>query len=116
LAKLASNMQKPIDQRDTHFSETQDTAFFIHSLDAFWRDGLALLPQPKALGMVLHGLVPVAMHTRPVLDAPTAHADAVAYGGLSKLAPKPLPLGDYTRHHAPIRIAFNRMPDWETEV
>jgi DNA polymerase IV len=128
--------------RDTRFGQTQDTAFFLSVLDAFWRDGLALLPQPKAVGMVLHGLVPVAMHTPSLFDAPALNAAAPAPMGLSKLASKPLPRGDRARlqetmdsinkaqgknalyfatahgalHHAPMRIAFNRIPDVETEV
>ncbi len=126
--------------RDTRFGETQDTAFFLHVLDAFWRDGLALLAQPKAVGMVLHGLVPVAMHTPSLFDA--APAPPAAVRGLSKLASQPLPLGDRARlhaavdainkvqgknalyfatahgalHHAPMRIAFNRIPDVEVEM
>jgi DNA polymerase IV len=54
--------------RDTRFGETQSTQFFLHTLDTLWRSGLCNLQHPKAVGMVLHGLVPVAMHTLSLFD------------------------------------------------
>jgi DNA polymerase IV len=123
--------------RDARFSETQDTAFLLNTLDQLWHSGPHLLAQPKAVGMVLHGLVPVQQHTPSLFDDPTSvggDADAQA-------ARKPVLSRDRTqlfsamddinrRHgknalyfavahgaldHAPMRIAFNRIPDIETE-
>jgi DNA polymerase IV len=132
--------------REARFSETQDTAFLLHTLDQLWHTGLQRLPQPKAVGMVLHGLVPVQQHTPSLFDSPTsvggeanaAHATHVAN---MPSIPKSAPSRDRAqlfsamdginrRHgknalyfavahdaldHAPMRIAFNRIPDIETE-
>ncbi len=134
--------------RETRFGQTQDTAFLLHALQLLWHSGLAQLPQPKAVGMVLSGLVPISQHTPGLFDVPAA-APTASLGTASTTLPmasparKPLtpsqrdraPLlqamdGVNRRHgknalyfaaahgaldHAPMRIAFNRIPDIETE-
>lgn len=114
--------------RDTRFGETQDTAFFLQTLHTLWHSGLQQLQAPKAVSVTLLGLVPAALHTLPLFDAPgpaettqpprdrsrlnaamdrinKAHGKnalyfASAHGALNE---------------APMRIAFNRIPDLETE-
>jgi DNA polymerase IV len=131
-------------QRDTTFCETQDTAFFLHVLAKLWTkpagQGLILQPMPLAVGLTFFGLVPAAQHTptlferkfEPVLTVPALSAWA---------SPPPTPLGDRSRlsaavdkinrlygknalyyasahgalDNAPMRIAFTRIPDIETE-
>jgi DNA polymerase IV len=135
-------------QRDTRFGETQDTAVFLHALDEFWRSGLGQLQHPKGVGMVLGGLVPVAMHTPSLFD----QAAALPWGATSATLATPIVpttaslqnakvVRDRSRlfaamdainktqgknalyfatahnalNNAPMRIAFNRIPDIETE-
>ncbi len=131
---------EPGGHRDTRFGETQDTQFFLHTLDALWRSGLCQLAHPKGVGMVLHGLVPAAMHTLSLFDevpelavgsvAPSSaqvqNASTVrdprrllaAMDAINKTQGKNA-LYFATAHHAlnnaPMRIAFNRIPDIETE-
>jgi DNA polymerase IV len=131
--------------RDTRFGETQSTQFFLHTLDTLWRSGLCNLQHPKAVGMVLHGLVPAAMHTMSLFDEidepPTAATQAAAPARTLAHVQNTKTLRDPTRllaamdainkvqgknalyfatahnalNHAPMRIAFNRIPDIETE-
>jgi DNA polymerase IV len=143
--------------RETRFGQTQDTAFLLHSLHALWHDGLHLLMQPKAVGLVLHGLVPVQQHTPGLFDSDALPIDAhPAVTEKEKQAGEawPIPMrptlptpqvqhpprdrqpllqamdaickryGKNALHfacaqagldHAPMRIAFNRIPDLETE-
>ena len=144
--------------RDTRFSETQSTQFFLHTLTALWQSGLHQLQHPKGVGMVLHGLVPAAMHTLSLFDEvgePSAEAAACATATDSAhhaaLARPPVrtsahvqnakAIRDPTRllaamdiinktqgknalyfatahnslNNAPMRIAFTRIPDIETE-
>jgi DNA polymerase IV len=153
--------------RDTRFGETQDTQFFLHTLDTLWRSGLCNLQHPKAVGMVLHGLVPAAMHTLSLFDEvdeadedePTAQAALPmpatdsAHSATHPAATPHTPLrtsahiqnakairnparllaamdiinktqgknalyfatAHNSLNNAPMRIAFNRIPDIETE-
>ena len=116
--------------RDARLGETQDTAYLLHTLDLLWRSGLHLLPRPKAVGMVLHGLVPASQHTPGLFDdvsAPDAAPQVVprsrskllsAVDSVNRRFGKSA-LYFATAHgaldHAPMRIAFNRIPDIETE-
>jgi DNA polymerase IV len=116
--------------RETRMGETQDTAFLLHTLDQLWHSGLHLLAHPKAVGMVLHGLVPASQHTPGLFDE-AAHEEGSpqmpvrerakllsALDGINRRYGKNA-LYFATAHgaldHAPMRIAFNRIPDIETE-
>jgi DNA polymerase IV len=126
--------------RDTRFGETQSTQFFLHTLDALWRSGLGALQHPKGVGMVLHGLVPVAMHTLSLFDevqepSPVVQERSSAHVQNAKVVRDPTRLlaamdainkvqgknalyfatAHNALNHAPMRIAFNRIPDIETE-
>jgi DNA polymerase IV len=120
--------------RDARLGETQDTAYLLHTLNLLWHSGLHQLRQPKAVGMVLHGLVPVSQHTAGLFDHMTAPEGALqanpqvtqrsrselfaAIDGVNRRYGKSA-LYFATAHdvldHAPMRIAFNRIPDIETE-
>jgi DNA polymerase IV len=131
--------------RDTRFGETQNTQFFLHTLDTLWQSGLCNLQHPKAVGMVLHGLVPAAMHTLSLFDEvdeppnpsalstmPTRTSAHVQNAKAVRNPARLLAAMDIinktqgknalyfaTAHNslnnAPMRIAFNRIPDIETE-
>jgi DNA polymerase IV len=114
--------------RETRFGQTQDTAFLLHTLDALWHSGLQVLMHPKAVGMVLSGLVPASQHTPglfDLLDASNLQAKArnrapllSAMDGINRRYGKNA-LHFASAHNAldnaPMRIAFNRIPDIETE-
>jgi DNA polymerase IV len=131
-------------QRDTTFCETKDTAFFLHVLAKLWTkpagQGLILQPMPLAVGMTFFGLVPAAQHTPTLFEA--KFEPVTSSPALSALASPPRsPLGDRSRlsaavdkinrmygknalyfasahgalDNAPMRIAFTRIPDIETE-
>jgi DNA polymerase IV len=128
-------------RRDTRFGETQDTPFLLHTLHALWHSGLQLQQRPKGVGVVLHGLVPAAMHTLSLFDdsdapsasdtvtsaaaqlqnAPTHRSPArllAAVDAINKTHGKSALYFATAHHaldHAPMRIAFNRIPDLETE-
>jgi DNA polymerase IV len=150
----SSDMGYPSGHRDTRFGETQNTQFFLHTLDALWQSGLCHLQHPKGVGMVLHGLVPASMHTLSLFDEVAAPTRAAALSTITAdLAHHATPartsahvqnakavrdparllaamdvinktqgknaLYFATAHNAlnnaPMRIAFNRIPDIETE-
>ena len=121
--------------RETAMGETQDTADLLHTLDILWHSGLHLLKRPKAVGMVLHGLVPENQHTPGLFDQVVAASAVLCIGkapapqrerakllstldGINRRYGKNA-LYFATAHgaldHAPMRIAFNRIPDIETE-
>ncbi len=124
-------------QRETRFGQMQDTAFLLHALDLLWHSGLHLLKRPKAVGMVLSGLVPASQHTPglfDLLDAPEAseaHLQQTTQPSQRDRAPLLQAMDGVNRRygknalyfatahtaldHAPMRIAFNRIPDIETE-
>lgn len=117
--------------RETRLGQTQDTALLLHALDALWHSGLHLLPQPKAVGMVLAGLVPASQHTPGLFDAPSVPAVTTTATSVRQRAPLLSAMDAINRRygknalhfaaahtaldHAPMRIAFNRIPDIETE-
>lgn len=131
------------DQQEARFCETQDTAFLLRVLARLWSRGLAMFPSPVAVGMTLFGLVPASQHTPTLFETKFEHhLGALDAPGLSSLASAPrAPLGDRARlsatidsinrqygknalyfasahgalNHAPMRIAFTRIPDVETE-
>ncbi len=152
---------EPSGHRDTRFGETQDTQFFLHTLDTLWQSGLCHLQHPKAVGMVLHGLVPAAMHTLSLFDEVDEPPTVATLSALPAIATDTTPSATPARtlvrtsahvqnakavrnparllaamdiinktqgknalyfatahnslNNAPMRIAFNRIPDIETE-
>jgi DNA polymerase IV len=106
--------------RETRFGETQDTGFFLHVLHTFWQSGLSQLHAPKAVGITLSGLVPQALHTLPLFDeAPRERSRLhAAIDQLNRTYGKNalyFASAHGALHEAPMRIAFNRIPDIETE-
>jgi DNA polymerase IV len=117
-------------QRDTTFCETQDTSFFLHVLAKLWSkpagQGLGLQPMPVAVGLTLFGLVPAAQHTPTLFEANVGVASKVNRSRLSAAVDNINRLYGknalyYASAHgaldnAPMRIAFTRIPDIETEA
>ena len=106
---------------EARFSETQDTLELTHVLDALWqrRSPAARRAKPLAVGVTLVRLMPVAGRTADLFD--TGHhrtqlndtvdrlnkrfgKNAVYFGAASTAL-----------NSAPMRIAFNRIPDIEVE-
>jgi DNA polymerase-4 len=116
-------------QRDTTFCETQDTAFFLHVLAKLWTkpagQGLILQPMPLAVGLTFFGLVPATHHTPTLFEANAGVASkmnrsrlSAAVDNINRLYGKNALY--YASAHgaldnAPMRIAFTRIPDIETE-
>ncbi|MGH8462447.1 MAG: DNA polymerase thumb domain-containing protein [Stenotrophobium sp.] len=107
--------------RDGRFSETQDTIALGHFLDSLWahRPHGKSAPQPFAVGVTLLHLRPEQQQTLPLFAEEKPHA------GLYKTVDKlNLRYGKNTvyfgrahtaRDSAPMRIAFTRIPDLDTE-
>ena len=116
--------------RDAQFGQMQDTGFFLEVLHKLWHSGLQALQHPKAVNVTMHGLVLVGQHTPDLFDFPAApEARAPAARDRSKLDAAMDKLNKtygkntlyFAASHdakdtAPMRIAFNRIPDVETEV
>lgn len=123
-------------ERFVHVGETQDTGFLLHTLDALWFSGLHLLQQPKAVGVQLCGLVLASQHTPDLFesleDEPATPTQALqnhpaqrdrarlmsAMDALNRKQGKNtvyFASAHHTLDAAPMRIAFNRIPDLETE-
>jgi DNA polymerase-4 len=133
------------DERAAHVGETQDTAFLLHTLAQLWHSGLHLLPQPVSVGVQLHGLIEAGQHTADLFGVANATADALAASTAPKttgaLSARAVPAKDRRKllaaidalngkhgkntvyfasaqaglDHAPMRIAFNRIPDLASE-
>ncbi|MFM9879959.1 MAG: DNA-directed DNA polymerase [Burkholderiaceae bacterium] len=127
--------------RDTRFAQTQDTAYLLHVLHLLWHSGLQEIAHPKAVSVTLHGLVLASQHTPDLFDAPTAAPFATSAAAPLQAAVNTPPLRDRSKlhaavdqmniaygknkvyfatahhalDHAPMRIAFNRIPDLDTE-
>ena len=115
--------------RDAQFGQMQDTGYFLEVLQKLWASGLHELRRPKAVNVTMHGLVLVGQHTPDLFDFPPAVVDGPAARDRTKLDAAMDKLnktyGKNTlyfaashtaRDTAPMRIAFNRIPDLETEV
>ncbi len=114
-------------ERWAEVGETQDTAFLLHTLHALWHSGLQQLAHPLSVGVQLHGLVPAAQHTPDLFDAATPSAQAgrersrllAAVDALNRTHGKNTVMfasAHAAREHAPMRIAFNRIPDLDSEA
>jgi DNA polymerase-4 len=116
-------------ERWAQVGETQDTAFLLGTLQQLWLTGLHRLQRPVSVGVQLHGLVPAAQHTPDLFDAvpAAAHADKApreraqllaAVDALNRAHGKNTVMfasAHAGRDHAPMRIAFNRIPDLDSE-
>jgi DNA polymerase-4 len=112
-------------ERWVEVGETQDTAFLLQALDTLWRSGLQRLPRPVAVGVQLHGLVPAAQHTPDLFEAAASGAAPrdrsrllAAVDALNRAHGKNtvyFASAHAGRDHAPMRIAFNRIPDLASE-
>ena len=107
--------------RDGKFSETQDTMMLSHFLDSLWshRPLGKSAPHPFAVGVVLMNLRPETQQTLPLFAEEQPHT------AINKTIDKlNLRYGKNTiyfgrahtaRDSAPMRIAFTRIPDLDTE-
>jgi DNA polymerase IV len=116
--------------RDAQFGQMQDTGFFLDVLHKLWHSGLQVLQHPKAVNVTMHGLVLAGQHTPDLFDLPPIADDIhPAARGRSKLDMAMDKLNKtygkntlyFAASHtakdtAPMRIAFNRIPDVQTEV
>ena len=116
--------------RDAQFGQMQDTGFFLDVLHKLWHSGLQVLQHPKAVNVTMHGLVLAGQHTPDLFDLPpiadTTHPAARSRGKLDAAMDQLnktygkntlyFAASHEARDTAPMRIAFNRIPDLETEV
>lgn len=128
---------EPGGERYTQMGETQDTATLLHALEQLWFSGLHRLPRPLAVGVQLCGLVPAAQHTPDLFETPAFELGAaLGHTGQNRAVQRDrtrlmAAMDILNRTHgknavyfasahealdtAPMRIAFNRIPDLETE-
>jgi DNA polymerase IV len=130
---------EPGGERFVQLGETQDTALLLHTLGQLWFSGLHRLQHPKAVGVQLVGLVPAAQHTPDLFDQPLPVEQSPPHG-LNRAQNHPVQrdhtrlmaaMDSLNRRHgknavyfasahaardeAPMRIAFSRIPDLDTE-
>lgn len=113
-------------ERWAQVGETQDTAFLLHTLQDLWLSGLQRLQHPVSVGVQMHGLIPAHQHTPDLFDtAPPAARPSrdrsrllAAVDALNRTHGKNTVMfasAHAGRDHAPMRIAFNRIPDLDSE-
>lgn len=113
-------------ERWAEVGETQDTAFLLGTLQQLWMSGLQRLAKPLSVGVQLHGLVPAAQHTPDLFEATVSAGTTprprarllAAVDALNRTHGKNtvyFASAHAGRDHAPMRIAFNRIPDLESE-
>ena len=116
-------------ERWAQVGETQDTAFLLRTLQTLWLSGLHRLAKPMSVGVQMHGLVPVAQHTPDLFETATGSASGhavprdrsqllAAVDRLNRRHGKNTVMfasAHAGRDHAPMRIAFNRIPDLDSE-
>lgn len=115
-------------ERHTRLMETQDSVILLNALEALWDTSAPLKPQ--AVGLVLSGLVPVTQHNLSLFDMPAATSTKpsrseekrarllAAVDAINRAHGKNtiyFASSHKGRDHAPMRIAFNHIPDVETE-
>ena len=102
----------------------------MNVLQKLWLSGLQELQHPKAVNVTMHGLVLAGQHTPDLFDFPAAPEALVpaprdrtkldtAMDKLNKTYGKNtlyFAASHKAKDTAPMRIAFNRIPDVETEV
>jgi DNA polymerase-4 len=118
-------------ERWAQVGETQDTTFLLSTLQDLWGSGLHQLQRPVSVGVQMHGLVPAAQHTSDLFDtldasdptsttSPPRDRDRLlaAVDALNRKHGKNSVMfasAHAGRDHAPMRIAFNRIPDLDSE-
>lgn len=113
-------------ERWAQVGETQDTAFLLRTLQTLWDSGLHSLRSPVSVGVQLHGLVPVAQHTPDLFETAVGRSSTprdrsrllAAVDALNRRHGKNAVMfasAHAGRDHAPMRIAFNRIPDLDSE-
>ena len=121
--------------RDAQFGQMQDTGYFLAVVQKLWLTGLHELQHPKAVNVTMLGLVLAGQHTPDLFDFPQAPVALLsapcepatrdrtkldaAMDKLNKTYGKNtlyFAASHNARDTAPMRIAFNRIPDLETEV
>ncbi len=113
-------------ERWAQVGETQDTAFLLRTLQNLWLSGLHRLQRPVSVGVQMHGLIPVNQHTPDLFDTPSSTAGPsrdrsrllAAVDALNRTHGKNTVMfasAHAGRDHAPMRIAFNRIPDLDSE-
>lgn len=115
-------------RQEARFGQSQDTAFFLQAFDALWckimATGVLELARPLSVGMVFYGLVPAAQHTPSLFDMPPAAGRKPKAELMRSIDALNTQYGKNTLHYAashavqdraPMRIAFTRIPDLETE-
>jgi DNA polymerase-4 len=114
-------------ERWAQVGETQDTAFLLRTLQDLWQSGLHRLARPVSVGVQMHGLVPADQHTSDLFEeagpASAAPRDRsrllAAVDALNRKHGKNAVMfasAHAGRDHAPMRIAFNRIPDLASEA
>ncbi len=127
-ANLAQGTPRLTSRQDARFSESQDTAYFLHVFDELWCRVLAThvlaLAKPLSVGMVFYGLVPIAQHTPSLFDLPAPAGRTPKAELLRSMDALNAQFGKNTLYfapshqvldRAPMRIAFTRIPDLESE-
>lgn len=106
---------------DARFNHTDDTLDLTHHLDALWTQypGSDAVRAPMHVGVVFTGLIETRHQTRSIFDSARPHKPLMQ--AVDKLN---LRYGKSTlyfgaahkgRDHAPMRIAFTRIPDVDVE-
>ncbi len=107
-------------EQAARMAHTQDTQTLLHTLAALWAGLPPQLPPPFKVGMVLHDLLPLAQSSAGLFDD-----DSRRNGLWQAVDALNLRYGKHTvycgsahraRDSAPMRIAFNRIPDLGTEA
>jgi len=125
-------------ERVTQLGETQDTTILLQAMEQLWFSGLHLLPRPLMVGVQMGGLVLASQHTPDLFEQPDTAVTPqrtnqrgqnhpvqrdrarlmAAMDALNRTHGKNT-VYFASAHHAldtaPMRIAFNRIPDLETE-
>ncbi|MGH8506705.1 MAG: DNA polymerase [Stenotrophobium sp.] len=107
-------------RRDGRFSETQDTIALGHFLDSLWaKRPLRNIPPPMAVGVTLLALNSEHQQTLPLFAEEKPHRELYqTIDGLNQRFGKNTVYfgrAHTAREHAPMRIAFTRIPDLDTE-
>jgi DNA polymerase-4 len=112
---------------EIEFSPTDDTLFFIQTLETLWQRRISLRVIPMAVGITFFGIVAEENHTPSLFDHEEQHRRHCLLQAIDLHNSERLKNGETRNcriyfggaHHAldytPMRIAFNRIPDPTTE-
>lgn len=105
--------------KDGRFSQTQDTGALTRYLDRLWDARPRGAHVPLSVGVVLGNLAPAAQQTLPLFaDSPVRPALNGAIDRINlRFGKSALYFGHShgAQDHAPMRVAFTRIPDLDTE-